>query len=79
MGDNKKRSGADRRTTKERRSGTDTRSEKEKRVIGERRSQVIGDQVRIEELKLSTPAFHQAGRSCCSASSRNISARTLPE
>jgi hypothetical protein len=40
---------------------------------------LIGDQVRIEELKLSTPAFHQAGRSCCSASSRNIGARTLPE
>jgi hypothetical protein len=43
MGDIKKRSGKDRRTTKEeRRSGTDTRSEKEKQAIGERRSQVEG-------------------------------------
>jgi hypothetical protein len=38
MGDNEKRTGAGRRTTKERRSGTDTRSEKEKQLIGERRS-----------------------------------------
>jgi hypothetical protein len=35
MGDDEKRSGADRRATKERRSGTDTRSEEEKKLIGE--------------------------------------------
>jgi hypothetical protein len=38
MGDNEKRSGAGRRTTKDRRSGIDTRPESEKHVIGERRS-----------------------------------------
>src|ERR1700722_13303789 len=38
MGNDEKRSGEGRRTTKERRSGIDTRSENDKHLIGERRS-----------------------------------------
>jgi hypothetical protein len=75
MGDDKKRA-ADRRTTKERRSGIDTRSEKEKARIGERRSQLIGDQVAIEGPSPQTPQSPRS-ESRMTARIRRTSIKTL--
>jgi hypothetical protein len=54
MGSNEKRSGNNRRASKERRSGTDTRSEK----AGDRRSESIGDRAGIEDLNRATFRRH---------------------
>jgi hypothetical protein len=59
MGDDEKRLGADRRTSKERRSGIDARSEEEKQLTGERRSPMdrrSGRDRRAERGDTSQPA-----------------------